>query len=136
MAYDANEQVASSTRAANLRMFPFGNDSVKPKTFAAGTALLKQGAPVAFNTSTTHWEEWDGNGLNNTDIIEGFLYEDVQLVAGSEVLGQVMLQGSIHFDDIVLPSGEVDDVLLKAACRVGSSLREKGITIAGLDQVR
>lgn len=73
-------------------------------------------------------------GDTERDQIRGFVWPDeVVLVSGKEVLGQVMLAGKVHYDDIVLPDGEVE-ADLKTALRDGP--RDRGLHIQGLDQVR
>lgn len=134
MAYDPNEQFASSTGSTKPSV---ANSRIQPKTFASGTDLLAVLTPVAYNTSTNQWVVWTNGGANGTGTIRGFVWEDeVQLVSGSEVLGNVLIAGDLNYDDIVLPSGE-SDANLKTAVRAGSpSLRELGINILGLDQIR
>lgn len=68
-----------------------------------------------------------------TSVIAGFLWPDEVVLATGEVLGQVMLAGEIHYDDIPLPSGETE-ADLKAALRSGP--RALGIYIQGLTEVR
>lgn len=68
----------------------------------------------------------------NTNRIKGFVWPDlVTLDVSNDVLGQTCLGGDIHFDDIVLPTGETL-TNLKIACR---TLRALGFRIQGLDQV-
>jgi len=72
-------------------------------------------------------------GVNGGDV-DGLVWPDaVVLDSDEEVIGQVMLRGEVHYDDIVLPAGETASVL-KAALREGPRLR--GLLIQGLDQVR
>lgn len=70
--------------------------------------------------------------------IRGFVWPNAVTVDDSgdgneDVIGQVLLAGRIHYDDIVLPSGE-SATNLKAALRSGC--RERGLWIEGLAQVR
>lgn len=75
-----------------------------------------------------------GEATNETHIIRGFIYPDsVVLDVDEEVLGNVMLEGKLHFDDIVLPTGETA-ANLKDACRSG--LRERGLIVQGLTEFR
>jgi len=111
-------------------------EKIQPKTFAgeAGADLLALLTPLGFNTVTGFWEVWADAGANGIDVIRAFVWADpVQLDAADEVIGNVLMAGTINYDDIVLPSGElVAD--LKAALQSG--LRERGILIQNLVQVR
>jgi hypothetical protein len=150
MAYDPNELFAEHEGlGSGLRVEAH---TIQPKTFAQGEGTIPILAPVMFNTITGFWEIWSSDGGTGDEAgdIAGFLWPGQKVPAGSgeakegtqgglelvsdaEVLGNVLLRGIVHFDDISLPDGEdLDD--LKAACRKG--LREKGIIIQGLDQVR
>jgi len=75
-----------------------------------------------------------GDGV---DVIAGFVWPDSIVLDDSgdgneDVMGQVMLAGRVHYDDIVLPSGETQGVL-DAALKSGP--REKGLFIYGLEGV-
>ena len=75
-----------------------------------------------------------GIAASGTNVIRGFVWPDaITLVAASEVIGNVLLEGEIHYDDIVLPSGESETVL-KAALQSGC--RERGLIIQGLASFR
>ena len=79
--------------------------------------------------------EYQAGGLDNgAQDIKGFVWpSDVVLVSGSTVLGNVMMNGRVHYDDIVLPSGQtLPD--LQAALRSG--MRALGFDIEGLSNVR
>lgn len=68
--------------------------------------------------------------VNGGGIVRGILFpDDVELKEGKEVIGQVMLSGKVHYDDIVLPEGE-DAEAMKEAFRSG--VRERGIMVQGL----
>ena len=71
---------------------------------------------------------------NDTDVIRGFVWSDaIQLVDGVEVLGNVLLEGKVHAADIPVPAGETTGTLYPA---LRSGLRERGIMIEGIGQVR
>ena len=71
-----------------------------------------------------------GVGSHGSAIITGFVWPDpIKLHATNEVLGNIMLGGKVHFDDIVVPAGETS-ATLAVACR--KSLRDKGIIVQGL----
>jgi hypothetical protein len=132
MAYNANEMVGSvTTQGASIRMWA---ETVQPKTIAAvfGAPLLARGTPVAYNTSTGYWNLWAAAGSNGTNAIGGFVYEPVQTSATEQQIFHVMLEGRIHYADIVLPSGEID-ADLTTACLSGP--RDLGLIIEGLAHV-
>lgn len=133
MAYAENQLFSSASgKGSSLRA---AATSVQPKTFAGGTALLAPLSPVAYNTSTNTWVLWDQDGTNGTNAIKGFVWPDgVQLVSGSEVIGQVMLAGRIHFDDIPVVTANYNAAQLKAA--VQSTVRSLGFIIEGLENFR
>jgi hypothetical protein len=75
-----------------------------------------------------------GDGV---DVISAFVWSDSivlddSAVGNEDVQGHVVMAGRIHYDDIVLPSGETQSVL-DAALQSGP--REKGLFIYGLEGV-
>lgn len=145
MALGANELLSSSTRAPFPRLVPH-EDGVHVKKFAssAGAELLPIGTPVVFNTSTTFWQVYDEGALNGTGVIRGFVYPNaLQLDASDEVLGNVLMAGVVHRDDINTAEirgfllGSPSEANLDAALRTNDpSLRELNIDVQGLTQVR
>lgn len=132
MAYEPN-QLLTHDESINpqKRAYSF---QTNPKTLAPGSGVVEPLTPLAFNTSTNKWVVWSHNGSNGTGTILGFLWPDpVTLHSTLDVIGQVMLQGRVHFEDIVLPYGQSESNL-KAALRSGPQAR--GLEIQGLDQVR
>lgn len=129
MALGDNELFTSNTDAAKLRVSP---KSVQPKTFAVGAVTILPGTPVAFDTVANTWQVFEQGGANEIDIIRGFVWPDkIVLDAADEVLGQVMLSGRIHRDDVVLPAGELQadvDAAMKAGLRENT-----GIIVEGLE---
>ena len=129
VAYYTNEQYSSSTQGKRLRVQP---TVVQPKTFAAGSGTLAPLTPIAYNTSTNKWVVWTSGGANGTGTIRGFVGLDaVVLDAANEVLGNVILGGIIHYEDIVLPSGESAGNLKTA---LTGTVRQLGFTIQGLEK--
>lgn len=108
--------------------------TVQPKTFATGSVTLPALTPVAYNTSSGKWVVWTNSGSNGTGTISGFVWPDAVVLSSSgDVLGNVMLEGKINFNDIALPSGQnLSD--LKTACQSGP--RALGLIIEGLPNVR
>lgn len=106
------------------------HSGVRTFSEAAGGPTLKIATPVYRDTADANqWKVW-----TNTQLIEGFVaHADVVLDASDQVLGNVMLVGDIHRDDVILPSGETQgnlDTALRA-----TTLRDRGILVRGLDQV-
>lgn len=130
-----NQQLVGTFGAStpDLRAFPTQSH---PKTFAnvAGGPTLARLTPVAYNTSTNKWVAWDAYGGNDVETIRGFVYpEAIVLDATNDVIGVVMTEGNIHYDDIALPTGEVE-ADLKAALQSG--VKDRGFNIQGLINVR
>lgn len=108
---------------------------LQPKTFAAGTAKLPQLTPMAFNTSLNLWVPWDADGVNGADAIRGFVWpNEVQLVDGKEVLGQMMLMGRINVNDINLSKTPGPEILADLKDELRANVRDRGIIVEGLDQ--
>lgn len=135
MALETNEYFASASQAGTAAIIPH-EGGVRPVTFDGDGAgdELAVGTPVAFDTSVGFWLVWDNANANGGDEIRGFVYPNpIQLHATDEVVGQVLLDGEIAYESIVLPTGQTENNL-KAALRVGP--RELGLKIDGLDGVR
>lgn len=130
MALDPNELFSSTTDPAKLRV---DANRIAPKKFGTGSGTLAGLTPVAYNTSSNEWVVWATGGANGTGTISGFVWpDDIVLDASDEVLGNVLLEGTVHFDDIVVTGGT--EAQLKTALRDGP--RALGLHIQGLDQVR
>lgn len=162
MALQQKELFSGVTRKPQLRM---AATVARPVVFAtdAGAALLAAGTPVHFNG--TDWVVWTAGGTPPGTIQEimGFVYfqtaltgttqvtlatdpasgtvvEGVQLSASDEVHGVVMLKGRIHYDDIVLPAGEMQSnldlaLLGDASTAVENSPLVRDLIIEGLDNI-
>lgn len=130
MAYANNELFVGTTR----NDFPRVKATyVAPKTFApvGGKPSYACLTPVSFNTATKKWVVWTNGGANGTGTIKGFVYVDgVDLDDTDDVIGNVMLAGEIHRDDVVLPTGELQANL--DAALIASNLRAVGIQVQGL----
>lgn len=88
---------------------------------------ISAGSDGVFSESTA--------GVDGTAILAGFLWPDeLQLLASNESLGQVMLKGRIHFDDIPVSAGNYTEAQLKASLR--SDARKLGYIIEGLADFR
>lgn len=132
MATNQDELFSSSTSAAKLRMESrYSSRSL----FAAGSGTLKVGTAVSYDASTGHWAVWDGDGTNYQENIDGFVVsDDVALHASNEVIGVVMTQGTIHYDDAVKVN--VTDGSYGTAAELQAELktdafRQKNLTVIG-----
>jgi len=132
MAYVPTESfVSTAGRGSAKRVWP---TSIQPKTFASGSGTIAAGTPVAYNTSLNQWVPFVNAGANGAGTCKGIAWPDaIVLSAGGEVIGQVMMEGKIHFDDIVIAW---TNVLANIQTMARSGLRDIGILVYGLDQVR
>jgi len=133
MAYIPTETfVATAGKGSQKRVWP---SVIQPKTFAGGSGTIAAGTPVAFNTSVNQWQPYVNAGANGTGTVKGIAWpDDIVLNAGGEVIGQVMMEGKIHFDDIVVAwTNTLGNIQTMAR---SGGLRELGIFVYGLDQVR
>ena len=132
MAYATNELGQGFTTnvpgvGSGLRIYPTVN---QPKTFAAGSITLVKGAVVTYNTSTGFWAEFDADGTNGTNTIQGIVWpDDVVLDAGGEVIGQIMLQGRAHIADLV---DGAQATPAEMATDLRNNGRDRGLIIEGL----
>jgi len=101
MAYTLNELYNETVQKKELRFAP---THIQPKSIdgLAGAPLLADGTMMAFNTSTTFWEPWTPAGLNGTGTCRGFLRGASQTHATLEVIAPVMVEGTLHRDDVPL----------------------------------
>jgi hypothetical protein len=75
------------------------------------------------------------NEANGTQELKGFVWPDeIALNASDEVIGQVLMQGKIHADDVPLITGAYGQLELNVALR--EEARDLGIIVQGLTQVR
>lgn len=135
MTFATRELLSTQERDPFPRIKP-DEGGVQPKTLAAVGAAptYEVGTPLAYNTSTEKWVVWTHGGPNGTGTIKGILYpNEAEIDDTDDVIAQVMLQGEIHWDDVVVPSGETE-ANLKTALRSGP--RDIGIRVVGLDKVR
>lgn len=134
MALNANELYASSSKDPFPRIKPV-HQYPKKLGAVASAPLLAVGTPMAYDTDNDQWVVWSNGGtVTGASSIKGFLYPiPVQLHASDEVLGVIMVAGEIHYDDIVLPSGETA-ADLKTELRANCAAR--GLYVTGLEQVR
>lgn len=129
MAQNINEQVSSA--AGPAAMLRYLAKTIQPKNFTANIGTLAPLTPVAFNTSTGFWTKFADSGANGTGTIGGFVGPDGLVSHATEnVLGNVILAGDIHLDDIPIISGYTLAQLKTAI--IASLLRSKGFRIQGM----
>lgn len=89
-------------------------------TFAALT-------PLTYTDADDEWTIWVDE---DTAKVDGFLVNETTLDDTGEVLAEVILECEIHVDDIPVPAGETESILL-AALRTKAT-RDGGIFVKGL----
>lgn len=133
-----------TTKAQTPRM---SARALKVVKFASGSALLPVGTPVVYDTSANTWKPYVQAGANETNVIRAFLYErPLQLSGTGEQLGVVLIRGEVYAPDVNTaatravmggsPSAANVDTALRTNNAAGPTLRELGIDIRGLTQVR
>lgn len=138
MALQTNELYNERDFPQSIRMVVKDNTVAD---LAAGTALLPIGTPMAKNSSTGFWVPFTQGGSNGTNVVRAFIaHATVQLKAGGEVKGVLMLTGEIHRDDVntaairaVLGGGPTEgnvDTVLSA-----DGLRDAGIIVRGIANI-
>lgn len=133
MALETNELFASANGNTTKRIIP-RRTLVKTLAAIAGAPSLAQCFPLAYNTSTKLLVPWTNGGANGTGVVNCFLYVAKDSSATEEVQVVVMSEGEIHYDDIVLPSGELQ-ANLKAALQAFAT-RSSLLVIKGLEQAQ
>lgn len=134
MALNANELYDSSSKDPFPRIKPV-HQYPKKLGAVASAPTLTVGTPMAYDEDNDQWVVWSNGGtVTGVSTIKGFLYPiPVTLHASDEVLGVIMVAGEIHYDDIVLPSGESAADLMTA---IRGNLMARGLYVTGLTQVR
>lgn len=144
MALETNELFSQQPFDGRPRMVVERNKvgTIGPQDAAV---TLPIGTPLSFNTSTSKWDTLTQGGSDSTAVIAGFLAHAADTVgATDDVQIDIMLAGEVHRDDIntaairaVLETGSgaaITEVQLDTLLRA-NTLREKGITVRGLDAV-
>lgn len=82
------------------------NPRIMPKTFAAGSGTLAPLTPVGKLTASGHFAIWNPGNSDGSEVIAGFTdYRDsFDLDASDEVIGLVVLEGTMRSTDVVVPS--------------------------------
>jgi len=130
MALETNELFDSDTVDPTPRMAP-RHARVKTLAPVSSAPLIPRAYPLAYNTSTQKLVPWTDGGANGTGVVNCFTLEEKQSSATDDVQVVVMTEGMIHYDDIVLPSGEMQ-ADLKAALQAFAT-RSNLLVIDGLE---
>lgn len=103
--------------------------------FKQGSGTLSVNAPLAYSTDDDMWVPYDAaGGPAGADSIRGFLFPDeLTLDSDEEVLGQILVEGILHIDDILAATSEAD-ASVKADLQANA--RALGLHIQGLVNVR
>lgn len=133
MALETNELFSSASRIVDGRIIP-RRALVKTLATVSGAPLLNPGFPLAYNTSTKFLVPWTNGGANGTGVINCILLEAKQSSASAEVQVVVMTEGEVHYDAILLPSGETQPNL-KTALQAHAT-RSPLLNVKGLEQAQ
>lgn len=137
MSFADNQLYSQTTRGPLPAIQPdMGPGAVVTRTFGSGTDLLPVGMPVCVVPSTGFLDVCDPDEATNAweKVLYGFVYPaPIQRVSGKEVLGTVMLKGSIPYSVLEAIRGQISgteqelkDMLRKPA------VQAQGIFIDGL----
>lgn len=130
MALETNELFSSASRSNDGRIIP-RRALVKTLAAVSGAPELGVGFPLAYNTSTKKLVPWTNGGANGTGVVNCILYVKKQTSATDDVQVVVMTEGEVHYDAILLPSGE-SQANLKAALQAFAT-RSNLLVIKGLE---
>jgi len=117
-----------------------GDDGYVLITFAENYAAQVVTVSAAFGSlvGNAHVlsEYQAGAATNGLDLIKGFLDEAITLDSSNEVLGNVIMAGQIHYDDILAAKPATKSTTeLIAALKTGE-VRKNGFNIQGLASFR
>lgn len=140
MALNTNELYSQTSRGPLPRIqYAAGPGAVKVVTFAGGTAeTLPLGTPVFVAAATGFVAKLiPGSATAEQTEVWGFVCgHEVATAASGEVLGTIMVKGSIHYADVraIQVAGTLagSEANLQAALRK-PIVRERGLVIEGLD---
>jgi hypothetical protein len=136
MALKDNQLYSENTRGALPAIEPAnGPGAVVTRTFTAGTDTLPVGMPVCVILTTGLLEVVSPETAGQTQVVYGFVYQtDIVRTAGVEVLGTVMIKGSIDYSVIaahLLQLAPATEVQLKDMLRK-PGVEDRGLFIDGL----
>jgi hypothetical protein len=136
MAIQPTNLRTTTSVAAELRFYPDPDGIVGGLVFVpvAEAPILAQLTPLAYDTSLAGYVPWEDGGSNGRGDVRGFVSEKdgQQTHATNETLGNVMIRGKVHYDDI---PAAYKGAALQAALR-NPSTRSNGLLIEGLTDVR
>jgi hypothetical protein len=133
MALGPNELLSSASKAATKRFFP---TSVQPKKFDPGAGTIPAGSMLAILTATGFLTLFEAGAVDGTEVMVGFAWpDDIVLDAADEVLGNVMMEGRVHVDDIIstttVPAGL--ETLAQIKTELSVSARALNFVVEGYD---
>lgn len=148
MALQTNELYSQSSQQPVVRMQPApGPGSIYRGIFAAGTAKLLAGCPVFVDAATGFLARLvPGSATAQETEVFGFVWiEPVQLLAGGEVMGNVMIRGAIPVDEVLIQRNAADATVPGSAVAGTPQqlydalrkpiVRERGLVIEGLSRI-
>lgn len=108
-----------------------GPGAVRTANFATGSGTLAKGTAVAqVGANIVPYAYVDGTFTEGTaEVIVGFLYDDVELDAGGEVVGNFMAIGQMDYRDVPLTGAGNQAQLETALSQL--SLRQRNLQITG-----
>ena len=134
MALVTNELFSSAAGVGSQKRI--GPRVIKVKEFAieAASPTIPKGALVSYEAGAVNgWGPYVEAGANGAELMKGIAWpDDIVLSATGEVLGQVMLRGRVHRDDIEL-NGELQ---ADVDAQLQTLARDLGIDVEGLTEVR
>jgi hypothetical protein len=105
--------------------------TIQPRIFGTGSGTLAKLTAVAMVTATGKWVPWDQSAATGAQIIRGFVWPDAVVLDGSDdVIGNILLEGKVHYDDLVNPdAGATTTAQWKAALR---EIHTFGLMVEGI----
>lgn len=133
MALETNELFSSASRSNDGRIIP-RRALVKTLAAVSGGPTLGVGFPLAYNTSTKKLVPWTNGGANGTGVVNCILLVEKASDASDDVQVVVMTEGEVHYNAILLPSGE-SQANLKTALQAHAT-RSPLLVIKGLESAQ
>lgn len=125
-------KTSSADTVRKRRMAPV-DGGVLVKTFAAvaGAPTLQPGTAVGIDSTSKKFVPWtSGGAAAGTDLIKGIVWPNpIPTHATNDVLGNVMVAGEIHPDDILVGPLSVgqEAALVTALAAQAQALRDMGL---------
>ena len=144
MALQQDELFTSSSQTFQSNWSPddviVGKFGDAPAAYTAGQLELAVGTAVAYNTSTNEWQVYQHDGSNGTDVVRGFVFPEAITTnanTGDEVLGQIMLRGTVDYNQLVTDfSAVVGYAEADLQAEMQANGRDKGLIVRNLINIR